>query len=680
MDDSTKSSGKSSALSTSEALLRLKEIRPATQSLVFRILSDRRGRDRVVRVQKERVVLGSLGSADVRVSGPGVSPIHAVIEISPDSKYMIYDLASESGLHVNGLPVVSGALQPNDEIRLGEVRIRFSIIDLTESKEDLSALLLENAEDVREIFDYSPSSKQAVEVVMSWANTILDIKHFGTAGQVTIGPGRDADFAIPGSLTHSDASRTVIVSCESEEFILHLDPKMTGVIFRSGKIQRVAELTSKGTQVKLGRTDFAKLELGEIHFYISSTQSPPKLKSSRGGARDPLFFRIVSGSLLLSAISIFSMFQMKIPQTLETEQIPDRIATVIFQPEKYQLTPKASERLKKLSEQVKSLEKKPEPKPTTVIKIDPNQTKPPQEIPKEMTAQTPDKANVTKKQAASGKKAGAKASQKQAKEGEGARAKGKEGTRGQKNAKLTGTHQDKANRPSPEGGTGAGAGNSQAPGPGNVDLFKDVGSRIENLLGNSAEKLGKGGEKLKGFGGFTTQGNGGLGLSGEGSGGGGNAETTLGGLGKKGIGGGRVGTGQGAAGSGAGIVGGKARVELRTGGAEETVVMGAIDADAVEAALMAHKDEFRLCYEKRINADTPKLSGRIGLSFVIGSSGRVNQAGVESTTINYPDPSQKGLLEGCVIDVIKRIDFPKPRGGGVVQVNYPFKYDPMGSR
>lgn len=208
---------------------------------------------------------------------------------------------------------------------------------------------------------------------------------------------------------------------------------------------------------------------------------------------------------------------------------------------------------------------------------------------------------------------------------------------------------------------------SQVADQGNVDLLKGAVSQIENILGASSEKLGKSGSKLKGFGGFDTQGNGGLALSGNAAGGGGDA-AGLGGLGKQGRGGGRVGTGLGAAGSGSGIVGGRSRVELRKGGPEETVVMGAIDASAIEAALLAHKDEFRNCYEREINAENPNQSGRVGTSFTIGASGRVMDAGVVSSTLKNAN------TERCILNVIRRIQFPIPRGAGLVEVKYPFKF------
>jgi TonB family protein len=268
----------------------------------------------------------------------------------------------------------------------------------------------------------------------------------------------------------------------------------------------------------------------------------------------------------------------------------------------------------------------------------------------------------------------AQQAQEKGKEGEGAAAKGAKGTRGQVNAAKGQEHQDRASRASPQGGKGRGEGQSAAPDNGNVDLLKGMSARVQNILGNSAAQLGKGGEKIKGFGNFTTEGTGGLALSGGGHGGGGNAET-LGGTSNKGTGGGRVGTGKGAVGTGTGIIGGQNRLPvIRTGGAEETIVMGAIDKDAVEAAILAHKDEFRLCYEREINAENPNLAGRVWTSFTIGSSGRVTEAGIASSTLKNAN------AERCVLGVLRRIAFPIPRGGGEVQVNYPFKFNSVGSQ
>ena len=41
-------------------------------------------------------------------------------------------------------------------------------------------------------------------------------------------------------------------------------------------------------------------------------------------------------------------------------------------------------------------------------------------------------------------------------------------------------------------------------------------------------------------------------------------------------------------------------------------------------------------------------------------------------------PEPKKIVSGCVAGVIKGIEFPKPKGGGGVQVNYPFNFRPTG--
>src|SRR6185437_2175378 len=421
--------------------------------------------------------------------------------------------------------------------------------------------------------------------------------------------------------------------------------------------------------VGIARDDFAKISVGDVDFYLSFTIAPPKLKQSKMLERDPLMIKLFLTSLLLTGLTVGGLMSAHVPQTIDAEQIPDRLAAIIYQPEKYLYTPDRS-KIVDVTENTTKTEPKAKLLPNAKLDIHPNDQNQNKPVPKEFNATGAESTHKGSKHSHSAH--GGIHGQGQAKEGEGARAKGKEGRRGSAHAHTNGAAQTAAMRPSPNGGKGRGAGASQVPDEGNVDVLKGATSQIEDILGNSAAALGKGGEKLKGFGGFSTAGNGGLALSGSGRGGGGDANTTLGGLSNKGRGGGRVGTGLGAAGNGSGIVGGESRVVIRSGGPEEAVVMGSIDADAVEAALLAHKDEFRLCYEREINAENPTLAGRVGTSFVIGSSGRVEQAGIESTTLHNVN------AEKCIVAVIKRIDFPIPRGAGTVQVTYPFKFTPVG--
>src|SRR4051812_20522236 len=65
--------------------------------------------EKTFRFDKERVVIGSVISADLRLSGDGVAPLHAVLEAGKAP--VIYDLASETGIFVNGTKVVTHSLR-----------------------------------------------------------------------------------------------------------------------------------------------------------------------------------------------------------------------------------------------------------------------------------------------------------------------------------------------------------------------------------------------------------------------------------------------------------------------------------------------------------------------------------------------------------------------------------------
>jgi len=663
------------------------------------------------RVHKNRVVIGAVDTADIRLKSEGVSPIHAVIEMSVDGQgATLFDLASDTGVTLNGKKAITEFLKSGDEIGIAGTRFRVTLEDplavktpfttrlesrssqqgrrlTVESRDALRAELLGadiETGPVETIFDHSTTRKLALEVVLSWRSSILEIKHFLEDREVRIGSSLKNDFGIPSLLTADPHPFAVL---NGDQVVLRIDSKMSGIVKRNGKLERIEDLRNSGAltaggDLVFGKDDFARITIATrkpdapLSFYINRTSAPPRLKRGRVLAADPLYFRIITASLALSAITLFSLSKMSVPETIQAEQIPERLATLLYQPEKFSVKPKTRAEIAQTVQKTLEKEMKTPPKtePQVKITLTPNPNATPKAVPSTFVAQPQPQTEQKPSEAKSApaQKAGGQArAQNQAKEGEGARAKGKEGTRGSTKAKATGTPQNQATRASAEGGEGRGKGNSQVPGFGNVDLLAGAENKIVNLFGNSGANLGKGGDTVKGFGGFTTVGRDGQALSGSGSGGGGTADTLAGGLGKTGVGGGRVGTGFGAAGTGNGIVGGKTRVSIRSGGPEEAVVMGSIDASAVEAALLAHRDEFRLCYEREINAENPSMQGRVSTSFVIGSSGAVNQAGVKSTTLKNVN------VERCILSVIKRIAFPIPRGAGTVEVSYPFKFSPV---
>ncbi len=72
---------------------------------------------------KEKIVLGRILSADLRIDDARVSRIHALLEVKGD-QLVLTDLASSHGTFVNGKKVVESRVKFGDKIRLGFVELR----------------------------------------------------------------------------------------------------------------------------------------------------------------------------------------------------------------------------------------------------------------------------------------------------------------------------------------------------------------------------------------------------------------------------------------------------------------------------------------------------------------------------------------------------------------------------
>ena len=72
---------------------------------------------------KEKIVLGRILSADLRIDDPRVSRIHALLEVRGDV-ILLTDLASSHGTYVNGEKIVESKVKIGDTIRLGFVELK----------------------------------------------------------------------------------------------------------------------------------------------------------------------------------------------------------------------------------------------------------------------------------------------------------------------------------------------------------------------------------------------------------------------------------------------------------------------------------------------------------------------------------------------------------------------------
>lgn len=82
-------------------------------SRVFELLGDR------------PIVVGRAKSSNLVLDNASISRQHAVVRATPDGRWQIIDRASSNGVKVNGEPVKEAILRANDEIILGEYRIRY---------------------------------------------------------------------------------------------------------------------------------------------------------------------------------------------------------------------------------------------------------------------------------------------------------------------------------------------------------------------------------------------------------------------------------------------------------------------------------------------------------------------------------------------------------------------------
>jgi len=189
-------------------------------------------------------------------------------------------------------------------------------------------------------------------------------------------------------------------------------------------------------------------------------------------------------------------------------------------------------------------------------------------------------------------------------------------------------------------------------GTGDISSGFDDTNIYGGLLGNEA------GEMNGGFG---------FGRSGFGPGGGGTGWGTIG-TGRYGT----IGHGSGT-GSGYGVGGGRGGMRGRTSAVPTVSIgqpnaQGDLDKAIIRRYIKRNIQKITYCYEKQLLAK-PGLSGTVSTQFFISPNGNVtasNGSGV--------DPE----VSSCVADVIRGIEFPKPKGGGGVQVNYPFTFRPAG--
>ncbi len=100
-------------------------------------------------------------------------------------------------------------------------------------------------------------------------------------------------------------------------------------------------------------------------------------------------------------------------------------------------------------------------------------------------------------------------------------------------------------------------------------------------------------------------------------------------------------------------------------------VTGSLDREIVRRTIRRHINEVKFCYEQELVVHRD-LGGRVTVHFTIAATGQVLAAVLQSSTLGSP------RVESCMVQAVRRWEFPRPVGGGLVMVSYPFMLTPAG--
>lgn len=140
----------------------------------------------------------------------------------------------------------------------------------------------------------------------------------------------------------------------------------------------------------------------------------------------------------------------------------------------------------------------------------------------------------------------------------------------------------------------------------------------------------------------------------------------LGGVGTKGAGGGAGGYGNTVVASGEG-----AGISSISVSKSDMVLDGGLSRYAINATIAKYLSQIRRCYEEQLKGN-PSLEGLVKIAFQIGGTGYLNYARVSKSSLNNK------AAESCMTNKMMNWQFPKPKGGVNVNVDYPFLLRPVG--
>jgi TonB family protein len=472
------------------------------------------------------------------------------------------------------------------------------------------------------------AGKEAKDFQWSRPNPVLDVLVFGglAAGLILIYMGlkrrtKASDRYILGSGPGADTpvapeaiggTTFALVSTTGADFLVNVLPSMTGEVQMDGQTLPLQQFVQqRGASFSLGDRGRAKLDVGATTFLVSATPRPRPV---------PVPFLVWRWSEQAYTVGTAAALLLFLLMIFSVPPDPKSLSLDLFNAD---------------SRFVNFLIKPPEEKE--------------EEIPEWLKKKGPDEQG-----------------------GKGKRHKGEEGKMGKKTSKnKEGLYGLKGPKDNPDPHLAKKLAEEQAKNAGILGVLKmNEGSHLASIFGRDTAS---GMDAVNVLGGLIgneigeAYGVGGLGLVGTGTGGGGTGEGTIGlgnfgTIGKGGGGGSGSGYGRGAGGLG----GRRARAPDVIPG--QANVRGSLDKEIIRRIIRRHINEVKYCYETELTKKAD-LAGRIAVQFTIAASGQVIASVLQSSTMGNI------RVENCVVQAVRRWEFPKPMGGGIVIVSYPFVFN-----
>ncbi len=574
------------------------------------------------------IKIGSHAKSHLHIEDPEVGRVHAVVEKS-DAGVFVIDLGSGRATFVNGERVNKKQLQHRDRIRMGSTELVYMTHDeaaiaaaASRQKRAIDPRTNRPRDEVlysRRFLARPATTDGSVEVAMLWRDFVMAEELYQPPTDITIGPGDAANFQVEHPSLKSDFT---VVSANGGSPTLNFPVGAAGEVYVGSERLTLEEAVASGrargaggiASMPLSDDTRAKLVFGDVSFYVHRTTKPKVLLPFERRTATPLLFMLFSAGLH----ALLWMLIMFLPPgigdlAMDSFGANDRFVQILIQD--------------------------PEPEAEEPVESD--------DAGEEDDGQGQDQE-------------------------EGEIAEGDEGRAGEETAEDTPAEMA-IEGDLPEGemelarqdaldavqDRGALAVLNSQPNIGPSALFGAGPSGSDAVMAIGA---------VQGDGVGASYGNRGLGSYGGGLSGGGRHAGSVRSAGRLAIGGRSQGSDSNTGRRLAQIDQGR-EARTPTVRMESPQVNGQLDRDIIARVIREHRREVRACYEQELQSN-PNLEGRLLVAFVIAPDGQVAGSSIRESSLN------NSAVERCVERRLAQWRFPEPRGGGTVQVNYPFVFSP----